>query len=101
MIRVLLVDDQNAIRQMLQISLQPQTDLQIVGSAIDGRTALLEVEQLHPDVAIVDIEMPGVDGLSAIASICQRYSNTKVLVFSSYDDEQYIQDALKAGAKGY
>ncbi|MGL5880635.1 MAG: HlyD family efflux transporter periplasmic adaptor subunit, partial [Xenococcaceae cyanobacterium] len=60
-----------------------------------------EVEQLHPDVAIVDIEMPGVDGLSAIASICQRYSNTKVLVFSSYDDEQYIQDALKAGAKGY
>jgi hemolysin D len=101
MIRVLLVDDQNAIRQMLQISLQPQTDLQIVGSAEDGRTALLEVEQLHPDVAIVDIEMPGVDGLSAIASICQRYSNTKVLVFSSYDDEQYIQDALKAGAKGY
>jgi HlyD family secretion protein len=101
MIRVLLVDDQNTIRQMLQISLQPQTDLLIVGSAGDGQTALKEVELLHPDVAIVDIEMPGVDGLSAIASICQQYADTKVLVFSSYDDEQYIQNALKAGAKGY
>jgi hemolysin D len=101
MIRVLLVDDQNTIVQMLQISLQPQPDLQIVGSAEDGRTALKEVEEQHPDVAIVDIEMPGVDGLSAIASICQQFADTKVLVFSSHDDKNYIRDALRAGAKGY
>jgi HlyD family secretion protein len=101
MIRVLLVDDQNTIRQMLQLSLQPQLDLLIVGSVEDGQTALREVEEQNPDVAIVDIEMPGMDGLTAIASICERFADTKVLVFSSHDDEKYIEQALRAGAKGY
>jgi HlyD family secretion protein len=101
MIRVLLVDDQNTIRQMLQLSLQPQLDLLIVGSVEDGQTALREVEEQNPDVAIVDIEMPGMDGLTAIASICERFADTKVLVFSSHDDEKYIEEALRAGAKGY
>ncbi|AFY78106.1 type I secretion membrane fusion protein, HlyD family [Pleurocapsa sp. PCC 7327] len=101
MIRVLLVDDQNMIRQMLQLSLEPEKDIEIVGSAGDGQTALREIEKHHPDVALIDIEMPGIDGLTIMQIISKHFAETKVLILSSYDKQQYINNALLSGAKGY
>jgi HlyD family secretion protein len=86
---------------MLQLSLEPELDLEIVGSAEDGQTALKEIEKRHPDVALIDIEMPGIDGLTITQMICQRFAGTKVLILSSYDKQQYINNALQSGAKGY
>ena len=101
MVRILLVDDQNIILQGLQALLESKLDLEIVGTADDGEKAIKQVEILAPDIALVDIEMPRMDGLSATRTICQQFPRTKVLVLSSHTDEEYIAQALKSGAKGY
>jgi HlyD family secretion protein len=100
-IRILIVDDQNFVCMMLQHSLESQLDLEVVGTAQSGQDAFDKIEQLHPNIALVDIEMPGMNGLTITRTISEKYSQTKTLVFSSYDDNSYIQDALQAGAKGY
>jgi DNA-binding NarL/FixJ family response regulator len=101
MIRILLVDDQVIIRQGLKALLELQEDLQVVGSADNGQTAIEQVEALQPDVVLIDIQMPGMDGVTATRIICQRFAGTKVLVLSGYDDNEYLADALRAGARGY
>ncbi|MBV8884255.1 MAG: response regulator transcription factor [Chroococcidiopsidaceae cyanobacterium CP_BM_RX_35] len=101
MIRILLVDDQRVIREGLQALLEPEVDFQVVGSANDGQTAIEQVEALQPDVVLIDIQMPRMDGVTATRIITQRFSETKVLVLSSYDDEASLANALRAGAKGY
>ena len=101
MIRLLVADDQNLIRHALQVYLETEQDLEVVGSAEDGTTTLEQIEALSPDVVLLDIEMPGMDGLSTTQIICQKFPKTKVLVLSSHDDEYYINKALKMGAKGY
>lgn len=100
-IRILLVDDQNLIRQKLCISLEAEPDLQVVGSVEDGQTALEQVEILHPDLVLIDIEMPGMDGLTTAQILKERFADIQVVVLSSYDDEEYITQALRAGARGY
>jgi hemolysin D len=100
-IRILIVDDQNFVRKMLQYSLSAVADFEIVGAATSGEEALVQIEELHPDIALVDIEMPGMNGLAMTRTICERYAQTKVLVLSIHDDDDYIRDALQAGAKGY
>jgi hemolysin D len=100
-IRILIVDDQNFVRKMLQYSLSAVADFEIVGAANSGEDALAQIEELHPDIALVDIEMPGMNGLAMTRTICERYAQTKVLVLSIHDDDDYIRDALQAGAKGY
>jgi HlyD family secretion protein len=100
-IRILVVDDQNLIRQKLRLSIESQPDLQVVGVAEDGQTAIEQIEALRPDIALVDIEMPGMNGLTTTEIIARRFSDTKVLVLSGYDEEDYIKNALKVGAKGY
>ena len=100
-VRILLVDDQISIRQSLQISLESKSNLKIVGSATNGVDAIAQVETIHPDVALIDIEMPSLDGLKATQIIKQRFGDTKVIVLSSHDNDKYIDLALKAGAKGY
>ncbi|MCU0535572.1 MAG: response regulator [Hydrococcus sp. Prado102] len=100
-IRILSIDDQNTVRQMLRQLLESESDLEVVGCAADGETALQQIETLHPDMAIVDIEMPGMDGLTLTSIISQRFPQTKAIVFSNYDDAGYIKKALDAGAKGY
>jgi hemolysin D len=100
-IRILLVDDLETVRQMLRLSLESEPDIDIVGSAADGSSALEAIEKLYPDLALVDIEMPGMDGLTVAEKVCSRFSQTKVLIFSSYDDVNYIKKALAVGAKGY
>jgi hemolysin D len=100
-IRILIVDDQNFVRKMLQYSLSSVADFEIVGTANSGSEALAQIEQLRPDIALVDIEMPGMNGLEMTRTISEQYPQTKVLVISIHDDENYIRDSLQAGAKGY
>ena len=101
MIYVLVVDDQNLVRQALQMNLEAESDLEVVGSANNGVQALEQIDLLNPDVVILDLEMPGIDGFTTLQIINQRFPKIKVLVLSSYDDSEYINQAVKAGAKGY
>lgn len=100
-IAVLLVDDQNSILETLHISLKPQSDLKIVGKAVDGQTAISLIDIYRPDIALIDIEMPGMNGLEATQIIKERYPDTRIIILSSYDDDHYIEQALRAGANGY
>ena len=101
MIRLLVADDQNLIRHALQVYLETEKDLEVVGSAQDGQTTIEQIEALNPDVVLLDIEMPGMNGLNTTQIICHKFPETKVLVLSSHDDEYYVSQALKMGAKGY
>jgi len=100
-ISILLVDDQNSIRESLHMSLEPEIDLKVVAKAANGQTAISQVDAFHPDIAIIDIEMPGMNGIEATQIIKERFPDTKIIILSSYDDDKYIDEALKAGAKGY
>ena len=100
-IRILIVDDQNLIRETIQMYLSQETDLEVVGYGEDGATAIAQIEKLSPDVAILDLEMPNTDGNSIIKTICDRFTDTKILVLSSHEDSQRINEAINAGAKGY
>ena len=101
MIRVLVADDQNLIRQALQIYLENEGDIQVIVSVDNGMKAIEEIEKHYPDVAVIDLEMPGIDGLTTIKIICQRFPQTKVLVLSSHDSKEYVSQALESGANGY
>ena len=100
-IRILLVDDQNSIRQHLLLSLEPEPDFNIIGSAANGKSAIALFKTLDPDVALIDIEMPRMNGLEATQIIKQQYPNTKIIVLSSHSNDEYIDEAIKAGATGY
>jgi DNA-binding NarL/FixJ family response regulator len=101
MIRILLVDDQTIICQALKALLDRQQDFQVVGIAADGYTAIEQVAALRPDVVLIDIQMPGLDGVAATRLISQRFAGVKVLVLSGHDDGAYLKAALSAGAQGY
>lgn len=101
MIDVLIVDDQNFIRKTLESYLEPESDLNVVGFAENGRVAVDEVRQLQPDIVLMDIEMPVMDGLSATKAIAEEFTKTKVLILSIRDREQDVARALELGAKGY
>ncbi len=101
MIRILLVDDQKSILEYLKALLKPKRDLKIVGTANNGYTAIEQVAQLQPDVVIMDIGMPGLDGISATKIICQKFKDTKVIVLSGYDNDDYVHQCLSAGSMGY
>jgi len=100
-IRILVVDDQNLIRETIQIYLEQELDLKVIGYAKNGIEALKQIEKLDPDVVVLDLEMPGMDGLTTIANIRDRFNRTKILVLSSHDDRDRINQAIEAGAKGY
>ena len=101
MINVLIADDQNFVRKTLESYLELESDLNVVGFAENGQAAIDQVEVLKPDVVLMDIEMPVMDGLTATETIAQKFSETKVLMLSIYDKEQDVSRALKLGAKGY
>ena len=101
MIRLLLVDDQELVSQGLQTMLDLEPDLEVVGVAENGRVAIQQVEALQPDVVLMDIRMPIIDGREATRIICQRFPQTKVLVVSTFDEDDYISHSIQAGAKGY
>jgi len=101
MIRLLLADDQSLICQGLKAMLTLEPDLQVVGTADNGETAIEQVAALQPDVVLMDVRMPVMDGREATRIICQQFPEVKVLVLSTFDDDQYITDSMRAGAKGY
>jgi EmrB/QacA subfamily drug resistance transporter len=101
MIRILLVDDQNIVRQGIQALLESRPKLKVVGTAEDGNSAIEQVENLRPDVVLIDIEMPAMSGIAATDIICQQFPQTKVIVLSSHENQKYVAQALQAGAEGY
>jgi DNA-binding NarL/FixJ family response regulator/uncharacterized protein involved in exopolysaccharide biosynthesis len=101
MIRILIVDDQRTIRETLKMMLDAAPDFQVVGTASDGYTAIEQVGLLHPDVVLIDTEMPGLDGVSATRIINQQFSDVKVLMLSMHDDNTFISQSIQAGAMGY
>jgi DNA-binding NarL/FixJ family response regulator/uncharacterized protein involved in exopolysaccharide biosynthesis len=101
MIRILLVDDQRSIREALRAMLDSAPDFKVVGTAGDGHTAIEQVELLQPDVVLIDMEMPGLDGVSATRIINRQFSEVKVLVLSMHDDDAFISQSMQAGAMGY
>jgi hemolysin D len=100
-IRILLADDQPLVLEMLKSFLSPEADLHIIGSANNGKETLDLVSKLQPDIALIDIEMPDMDGISITRSIMAQFKHIKVLVLSSHDDDAYIRNALAAGVRGY
>lgn len=101
MIRVLIVDDQILICDGLKAMLELQSDLQVVGTAHNGEVAIEMVAALQPDLVLMDVRMPLMDGRAATRIICERFHQVKVLVLSTFDDDHYIADSIRAGAKGY
>lgn len=101
MIRLLLVDDQALVRQGLATLLALEDDFEIVGQASQGTEAVQLAESLKPDVILMDIRMPQTDGVSATKQIVGKMPQTKVLVLTTFDDDEYIVQAMQAGASGY
>jgi DNA-binding NarL/FixJ family response regulator len=101
MINLLLVDDQELIRRGLHALLTTDPDIQVVGEASNGQEAIALVAELQPDVVLMDIRMPVMDGVAGTREICQRYPGTKVLVLTTFNDQEYVSQALQAGASGY
>ena len=100
-IRIIIIDDRRLIRETLQIYLELETDIIIVGKADNGAIGLEQIKQLNPDIAVVDLEKPDLDGIAAIRIIREYFPKTKVLVLSGHEEPEYINRAIKAGAKGY
>jgi HlyD family secretion protein len=100
-IRILLVDDQSFARRFITRSLEADPNLKIVGMAENGQEAIAQVEALLPEMVLIDLEMPEMDGIAATEIIVQRFPDCKVLVLSSHETGEYLQKALRAGAKGY
>ena len=99
--RCLAVDDHPTVRQGLMLMFGDTDDLQLVGSAETAEDAVAAAEQLQPDVVVVDVRLPGVDGISAVKRIHEVAPNVKSVVFSAYGDKRLLSDAIAAGARGY
>jgi RNA polymerase sigma factor (sigma-70 family) len=100
-LRILLADDHTVVRQGLRKVLEERPEWQVVAEAGDGRDAVRLAEQFKPDVAVLDVAMPLLNGIEATRQITKRAPQTKVLVLSMYSDEAYVTQMLKAGATGY
>ncbi|HVN87350.1 MAG TPA: response regulator transcription factor [Candidatus Binatia bacterium] len=99
--RVLLVDDHTVVRQGLRRILELSPDIDIVGEFADGRTALDAVPRLNPTIAILDISLPGLNGIDVTRQLAKLAPDVKVLILSMHADDAYIRQSLRAGAKGY
>ena len=100
-IRVLLADDHETVRQGLRLLHRPRADMEVVAEAGDGRVAVERGRQLKPDVAVVDLSMPEMNGLAATKAIREAAPATAVVALTRHDDDAYVQELLSAGALGY
>lgn len=101
MIRVLIADDQRLIRDGISSLLDIQQGLSVVGVACDGREAVQRAVELTPDVVLMDVRMPELDGVAAAAEVLRAVPGCRVLMLTTFDDEEYVVEALRAGASGY
>ena len=101
MIDILLVDDQALLCEVLKNWLDVEKDINVLGVAHDGQEAIAKVEELQPDVVLMDIDMPQMNGLQATKILSQRFPEVKVVILSGHDDDIYLGKSLRAGAKGY
>lgn len=99
--RVLLVDDHGIVRDGMRALLSAEPDLEVVGEAVNGRDAIHAVGQYRPDLVLLDLSMPGMNGIEALTEIKRRYPKVRVLVMTQHRTGQFIHAALKAGADGY
>lgn len=100
-IRVLLADDHALVRAGIRALLQKISDLEVVAEAEDGNEAVLLIQKHKPDIALMDIAMPGLDGLAATARITQEVPGVRVIILSMHAEQEYVMRALRAGARGY
>ncbi len=100
-IRIVLADDHAVMRDGVQMVLEAQPDLHVIGTASNGADAVDLVDALRPDIAVLDIAMPKTNGLVAAREIRQRAPNTKIIFLSMHEGEEYLKEALRAGAAGY
>jgi DNA-binding NarL/FixJ family response regulator len=101
MIRVLLVDDQSLLRMGFRMILEAESDIEVVGEAADGASGISMAAVLHPDVVLMDVRMPSMDGIQATASIVKADPDSKVLILTTFDLDEYVFTGLKAGASGF
>lgn len=100
-IRVLIVDDQALVRAGFRMILEAQPDLEVVGEAGDGSAAIDAVRTLRPDVVLMDVRMPGIDGIEATRRLTEAGMSGKIVILTTYDLDEYVFDALAAGASGF
>lgn len=100
-IKVLICDDQDVVREGLRTILKSAPEIEVVGMACGGEDALLRVQSTRPDVVLMDLKMPGMNGIQATAEIRARFPQVRVLVLTTYDGDQWVFDAIRGGASGY
>lgn len=101
MIKILLVDDQKLVRQGIHFLLESEEDLQVIGHATNGLEALEASVNLEPDVILMDIRMPEMDGVQATRAILEKKPGIGIIILTTFEDDEYVFDGLKAGARGY
>ena len=101
MIRVIIVDDHHLVRQGLRQLLEREFDIQVVAEAADGQEAIETADRLRPDVVVMDVEMPGINGIEAAGRIRKEYTGTQVVMLSIHSDPVLIRQAFDRGARGY
>jgi two-component system, NarL family, response regulator DegU len=100
-VRVVIADDHSLVRQGLRRYLDMAEDIEVVGEAADGAETLVLVEQTKPDIALLDIRMPEMDGLEAARRIRDKHPEIGVIMLTAYDDRQFVVEAVRSGARGY
>jgi len=100
-LRILLADDHAIVRQGLKLLIDAQPDMTVVGEAADGDTVVAQAQALQPDVVVMDISMPGTNGLTATRTLKERQPALVVLVLTRHEEDRYLQELLRAGASGY
>lgn len=99
--KIIICDDQAVVRDGLEMLLTLEKDIEVIDTAQDGAEALEQVAQHQPDLVLMDLKMPGMNGIEATRQIRARYPDVRVLVLTTYDDDEWVFDAIRAGASGY
>ena len=101
MIKVMIADDQELIRQSLKIVLSTNSDIKVVDTVCNGKEVFNSIKKNNPDIILMDIRMPEMDGVQCTKFVKESYPNIKIIVLTTFDDDEYVFDALKYGASGY